>query len=96
MANNHLPTDLQALRADFIPYANDEWVAGRELGVHAAGPLSLGPLVPGCYRWLRLDDGHTTQMGPETRFGSGASVIDLPRAGRYRLLWCPAAQVSPR
>lgn len=84
--------DLQVLRADFIPYANDEWVAGRELGEQAAGPLHVAAMIPGCYRWLRLDGERIVQLGPETRLDSGDATIDLPQAGRYRLLWCPAAR----
>lgn len=84
--------DAQALRADFIPYADGEWVAGRELGERAAGPLSVAAMIPGCYRWLRMEDGRIGQLGPEMRFGSAGAVIDVPQAGRYRLMWCPAAR----
>lgn len=84
--------DLQALRADFIPYANGEWVAGRELGEQVAGPLHVAAMIPGCYRWLRLDGERVVQLGPETWFDSAEAMIDLPRAGRYRLMWCPAAR----
>ncbi len=84
--------DLQALRADFIPFANGEWVAGRELGEHAAGRLPVAAMIPGCYRWLRLDGERIVQIGPELQFGSGDAAIDLPEGGRYRLLWCPAAR----
>jgi hypothetical protein len=84
--------DLQALRADFIPYANGEWVAGHELGEQTAGRLRVAAMIPGCYRWLRLDGERIAQFGPETGFDSIDMTIDLPQAGRYRLLWCPAAR----
>ncbi|PNS07981.1 hypothetical protein [Solilutibacter silvestris] len=84
-------SDARALRANFIPYANGEWVAGRELGERVAGSLPVAALIPGCYRWLRLEGEHIAQPGPETRFDSGDGKITLPRAGRYRLMWCPAA-----
>ncbi len=84
--------DLQALRADFIPYANGEWVAGRELGEQATGSLRVAAMIPGCYCWLRLDGERIAQLGTEVQFGSADVVIDLPQAGRYRLLWCPAAR----
>ncbi|MBW8822739.1 MAG: hypothetical protein JF567_00605 [Xanthomonadales bacterium] len=83
--------DLQALRADFIPYANGEWVAGRDLGMQAAGPRDVAAMIPGCYRWLRLDGDRIVQLGPETRFGPTGVAIDLPQTARYRLMWCPAA-----
>lgn len=88
--------DLQVLRAEFIPYAHGEWVAGRELGEQAAGSLAVAAMIPGCYRWLRLDGGRIVQSGPETRFDSADGMIDLPQAARYRLMWCPAAQALQR
>lgn len=84
--------DMQALRMDFVPYANGEWVVGRELGEQAAGQLHVTAMIPGCYRWLRMDGGRIVQAGPEMRFDSADMTIDLPQAGRYRLLWCPAAR----
>ncbi len=84
--------DQEALRADFVPYLDDEWVAGRELGEQEAGLLVVAPMIPGCYRWLRLDGGRIVQFGPELQLGPAAATVDLPQAGRYRLLWCPAAR----
>ena len=84
-------TDAQALRATFIPFANEEWVAGRELGMQSAGTLQVRGLIPGCYRWLRIEGDRIVQLGPETRFESGDGEIELAQAGTHRLMWCPAA-----
>lgn len=84
--------DMQVLRTVFVPYANGEWIAGRDLGEHPAGALQVAAMIPGCYRWLRMDGERVVQLGPEMQFGSGDMTIDLPQAGRYRLLWCPAAR----
>ena len=55
------------VRVDLHAIAHNVRAIRRELGEQAAGQLHVAAMIPGCYRWLRMDGGRIVQAGPEMR-----------------------------